>query len=150
MLGVWFCSSRVHYELVKRQTGYREAMKHASEGESVYTLRLHKDFRYSENTTRYHTIPPTRVHQSQSIMLKASHAHTNRQLILTKESSETNKHLVCFMSLSHLRTLKRFSLHIHETYSLSRAKAQDFKVSTQISNMVSGYRFVTQTSGENH
>lgn len=80
-------------------------MKHASEGENVYTLRLHKDFRYSENTTRYHTIPPTHIHQSESIMSKASHTHTNRQLILTKESYQTNKHSVCFASLSHF--------HIH-------------------------------------
>lgn len=79
-------------------------MKHASEGENMYTLRLHKDFRYCENTTLNHTIPPTHIYQSESIMLKASHTHTNRQLIFTHASYETNKPSVCFAFLSHLHT----------------------------------------------
>lgn len=36
MLSVWFCSVRVHCELVKWQTGYKEAKKkNASEGENA-------------------------------------------------------------------------------------------------------------------
>lgn len=81
-------------------------MKHASEGENVYTLRLHKDFRYSaENTTHHHTLPPTHIHPSESIMWKASHTHTNRQLIFTKESYEPTNTQPVLVSNAHL--------HIH-------------------------------------
>lgn len=65
-------------------------------------------------------------------MLKASHTYTNRQLIFRKPSYETNKHPVFFFFFFGLLntctyTLKQFSLHIHEIYSLSFPKAQDFE-----------------------
>lgn len=84
MLGVWFCSARVHYELVKWWTGYEEAMKHASEKKkkNVCTLRLQKDLGYSpKTTTNDHTIPPTQIHQSKSTARECTTKHTNKQLI---------------------------------------------------------------------
>lgn len=80
------------------------------------------------HSTHYHTIPPTHIHQSENIMWKASHTHTNRQLIFRKASYEpTNIQPLFCLFHTCTYTLKQFSLHIHEAYSLGIPKAQDFE-----------------------
>lgn len=102
---------------------------------SVFVLKtLH-------TVTQFHL----RILINQKALCQRHHTHTNRQLIFTKHHMKsTNILSVLCLFHTYTYTLKQFSLHIHEVYSLIYLKSRILRVSIYISNMFSGYGLVTQ------
>lgn len=76
-----------------------------------------------------HTITQFHLHIfiNQKALCRRHHTHTNRQLIFTKASYKINKYTLCFVSIyTYTYTFKQFCLHIHEAYSRTYLKDQDF------------------------
>lgn len=121
MLSVWFCSVRVHCELVKWQTGYKEAKKICLRGSEC----VDSGFTKTSNILKtLHTIPPTYIHQSkyyEGIMHSHQQAINLYIGIIQIQQTFSRFTASCFCTY----TLKQFSFHIHEHDSLSIDKAWD-------------------------